>query len=278
MKITLENKYGSIRMSGGGDENVRICSVTGLGIPAYERRCYSSYDFDGVVESVRRVPSRTISVGGDIIGGREVYSKMLKILSYPCEMIIEDKDLRRMIHISSCEMDFVKKGSIYTRFALNMSCDDPYFYDCEDTVAGLYSRKKLISKDTVLPAMFSSRVSCTSIKILSERIVEPVITILGKRNSDNDEGRIEIKNAVTGAVFTLDYVPEDDELVTIDVMNRTITSDIKGNIINCISDDSYISDLVIDERGAEFTTTGYGATGDITATLIYKNKYLEAMV
>ncbi|MEE0944882.1 MAG: hypothetical protein UIM24_05470 [Clostridia bacterium] len=278
MRLKFENELGTVEMSGGGDDSVRITGINGLGVPAYERRIYASYDFDGAVESMRRLPVRVITVGGDIIGGMSEAARITKILGMPCTMTVICDDFEREINVAACESQLEKKNKEYVKFALSLTCDDPYFYDSVPTEVGLYIREKLISADITLPAMFSKRTTNASVTVHSDREVEPVITILGKRNPDETEGKIVIENKITGTVFTLLYVPEEDELITIDIAKRTITSDINGNLISHISDDSFLSDLVIDDRGAEFVTTGYGATGHISAYIVYRNKYIEAIL
>ena len=71
MELRFENELGNIVMSGGGSGEIRITSINGLGVPAYERRLLTSYDFDGAAESARRMPVRSITVSGDLTGGRE---------------------------------------------------------------------------------------------------------------------------------------------------------------------------------------------------------------
>ncbi len=278
MRLIFENELGTVEMSGGGEDSIRITSIGGLGVPSYERRTYTSYDFDGAVESMRRLPPRTVTVGGDILGGRSAVAHILKVLSSPCKMIISCDDFEREIRVCACQAELSDKNKAFTRFALSLTCDDPYFYDAKETRVGLYVREKLINAQTELPAMFTKRTTSASIRITSDRDVEPTILILGSRNPDETEGRIVIENKLTGAVFTLLYVPENDEIITIDISKRTITSDINGNLIGYISDDSFLSDLVIGNEGAEFVTTGYGATGNVSAYIIYQNKYLEAIV
>lgn len=278
MRLKFENKLGTVEMSGGGNDAIRITGISGLGVPAYERRTFTSYDFDGSVESVRRLPARLITVGGDILGDAYAVSDMLRVLSEPCTMTIISPDFERIVYVSACEAAIKEKNKTFTGFALSLTCDDPYFYDAEATETGLYVREKLITSETTLPAMFCKRETRTSIYVSGDRDIEPVITIMGNRNFDETEGRIVIENKLTGAVFTLLYVPETGEIITVDVLKRTITSDINGNIIGCISDDSFLSELVIGQEGAVFVTTGYGAAGNIGAYISYRNKHLEAIV
>ena len=278
MRLTFENALGKAEMSGGGESGIRITAVSGLGMPSYERRTLTSYDFDGAVESARKIPQRSIVVGGDIIGGTRKAQKLLKLLSEPCRMVVSCDSFEREIAVSACEAEFTEQNGVYTKFALALTCDDPYFYNAEPTQVGLYEKEKLITDETVLPAVFSIRKTSAKIDLCSDREIEATFVILGKRIPDETEGKIVIENLTTGAVFTLLYVPSDGEIITIDMAERTITSDINGNLIEYISDDSFLSDLVIAKDGAELTAIGYGATGDISAYIIYRNKFIEATV
>lgn len=278
MKLVYENGLGRAEMYGGGDNNIRISAVDGLCVPAYERRGYTSFDFDGAVESGRHITRRTITVGGDMKATAREAAEFFKIFSEPGKLKILTDEFEREINVAACETEYANKNNGYIKFALSLICDDPFFYDAEETKLGLYVREKLIDSEAVFPLMFSRRITSASLAVKSDREVEPTIIILGSSRNGDGEGRIVIENILTGAIFTLNYVPEEDEIITLDIKERTITSNLNGNLISCISDDSFMSDLVIGKNGAQFVTTGYGATGYITAYVIYKNKFLEAMV
>ncbi len=278
MKLVYENGLGRAEMYGGGDNNIRISAVEGLCVPPYERRSYTSFDFDGAVESGRHMTRRTIAVGGDMKANAREAADVIKIFSEPGKLKILTNDFEREINVAACEAEYANKYNGYVKFALSLICDDPYFYDAEETRLGLYVREKLIDSTSVFPLMFSRRTTSASIAVQSDREVEPTIIILGGQRNGDGEGRIVIENILTGALFTLNYVPEEDEMITLDIKERTITSNLNGNLISYITDDSFMSDLVIGKNGAQFVTTGHGATGYITAYIIYKNKFLEAMV
>ena len=278
MELRFENELGSIVMSGGGSGEIRITSINGLGVPAYERRLLTSYDFDGAAESARRMPVRSITVSGDLTGGREQAALLSRILSQPCVMAVICDVFEREVKVSAAEAVFSDKTRSFIKFALSLTCDDPYFYDYAETRKGLFTRERLITEDTVLPSVFSTRSEETEIVVSGDRAVEPTIVICGGVKKEGDSGSVVIENTTSGKSFTLEYIPAENEIITIDVAARTVTSDIAGNIIGCISDDSFLSDLVIEQGTAALRTVGYGATGSMNAYIVYKNKYIEAMV
>lgn len=277
MKLIFENELGGFEMAGGGDAQIRITKINGIGIQPYERQLLSSYDFDGAAESARRLPVRCITAAGDIRSDPRRAAELMRILSEPCRLLLSGSGIEREIQISAAEAEFGEKNGPYMKFALSLSCDDPYFYDAEETVGGLFVRTKLINSQTTLPAVFSTRQAEAEVKVKGDRAVEPIIEILGGE-ARTGEGSIAIENLTDEKAFVINYVPQKDERITIDVANRTITSDIEGNIIKYISDDSFMSDLVIEKDKTRMRAVGYGATGTMSAYIRYKNKYIEAFI
>lgn len=277
MELRFENELGNFVIEGGGDAQIRLTKISGIGVQSYERLLLTSYDFDGAAESARRFPARSIVVGGDMLGGSRRAADIMRILSEPCTMTISGAGIERGIQISAAEAEFGAKNGPYIKFALSLLCNTPYFYDTQETVCGLFVRTKLINAQTVLPAVFSTRENEAELTFKGDRAIEPIIEILGGEAKEGD-GSIVIENLTNGKSFTINYVPQKDERITIDVANRTITSDIGGNIIKYISDDSFMSDLEIEEDRTLLRAIGYGATGTMSAYIRYKNKYIEAFV
>ena len=278
MLLTFTNELGSVTMSGAGGGEIGILSISGLCAPEPERQLISSYDFDGLHECAARLPSRIIGIKGDICGAAKTRARLSRILSAPCRLDIVTPDFERMINVRAAELAFSERLGKYTAFSLALTCDDPYFYDAQDTKAGLFEREKLLTSATVLPAVFSTRLSSAEIDIGGDRSSEPVISILGGAPTEADEGKIIIENLTSGRKFTLDYTPAEGELITVDVRSRTITSSTAGNILKYISDDSFLADLVLAKGENVIKTTAVGATGYIYAYVRYKNKFVEAIV
>ena len=53
-----------------------------------------------------------------------------------------------------------------------------------------------------------------------------------------------IKNLSTGKQIQLDYAPGDTDTVVIDIKNRKVTSALMGNIINYLTNDTFLGDFV----------------------------------
>lgn len=277
MKLEFKNDLGSFEMTGGGDGNIRITAINGIGVMQEQRQIFTSFDFDGAVESARRISQRNITIGADMQSSARRCAEIMKILSKPCTMTIISDAVSRQISASSAYAEISKQGADYKKIAISLVCDDPYFYDSTETVSGIFVRKKLITSDTALPAVFSTRSNEAEINFSGDRAVEPIIEILGNEKSDG-EGSIVIEDVTHNKQFKLNYVPQKDERITIDVAKRTAVSDINGNIIKYISDDSFMSDLEIEADKTHIKAYGYGAAVTISAYIRYRNKYIEAYV
>lgn len=277
MKLIFENAQGKIEMSGGGNGIWRLCKINGTGMPLCERQLLCSYDFDGARQNAKRLIPRNIAISGDVKGDGDTASELMRILCEACTLTICGDKKSRAATVNAAEASFEKKGGGYMKFVLSLTCDDPYFYDTNETVCGLYVRRKLIDDKTVLPAVFSARENEAQIEISGDRAVEPIIE-LSCTDRGSGDGYIVIENLTTCKKFRLDYIPQKDERITIDVGKCTIVSDISGNIIRYLSDDSFMSDLVLDCGRMHIRTVGYGAAGRLSAYLRYKNKYIEAFI
>lgn len=277
MQLTFTNELGSVTMSGGGGEQIGITSISGLCAPAAERQLISSYDFDGAVACASHLPSRIIGIKGDIRGAAKTRAHISRVLSEPCRLDIRGADFERMINVAAAELSFSERLGDYTAFSLALTCDDPYFYDAKENETWLFERKKLITRETVLPAVFSTRLMRAAIDVSGDRPSEPIIKIYGGAPSGDGDGKIIIENLTSGRSFTLLYTPSEGEEITVDVEKRTIMSSEKGNILKYISDDSFLADLVLEKGENILRTTADGATGYMYACVNFRNKYVEAI-
>lgn len=274
MQLKLHNSAGEIII--GGESNIHATRITGLGAPAYERLLFTSYDFDGAVEGARRIGTRRINISGELLRSQPEAVRMMRVLSRPCKLTVLPAN--REITVNAAECDFSDRNNVYQKFILALDCDDPYFYDAEEIRKGLYGINKLITDETVLPAVFSTRTDSTRVEICGDRPAEPIIEILGGEENDGAEGNITIENITNGTSFTLLYVPQKGERLTIDVAARTAFSELNGNIIKYLSPDSFMSDLELCAPYTDLKTIGSGAAGQMSAYVRYKNKYIEAFI
>ena len=107
--------------------------------------------------------------------------------------------------------------------------------------------------------------------------VEPVITVYYPTEIEGSESII-LTNDTTGKSVQLDYAPTAEETITIDIKNRKVVSNISGNIINHLSDDTFLGDFVL-VRGVNVISVNVGdVTSDFTIECRYNNLYSQAVI
>ena len=99
---------------------------------------------------------------------------------------------------------------------------------------------------------------------------------LDEDGEDATQG-IKIKNHTTGQHMKLDYVPVAEEVITVDIPNRKVTSSINGSILTAISRKTFLSDFWLAEGVNDIEVTNYNAGAAISAVCRYDNQYVEAV-
>lgn len=282
LTLTYKNDIGTVTMRGGGSAaGLRITAVEGLGLVTreYNAAVYSGYDGQETISSRAAARSITIAVEGI---GRDMVKAVrnaLEVFGQSGMLYIENEHLSRRIYCSQVQIPDVTRvlrGQI-AAFAVQFLCDSPFFEDFEDTFVPLYSRKKLLETPFTLPEMFGKMIIGGSIEIKGSVSVEPVITMYYPEVIEDAES-IVVTNKTTGKSIQLEYAPQKDDTVTVDIKNRRITSSINGNIINCLSDGTFLGDFVF-ERGVNVVSVSVGdVTSGFTIECKYNNLYSEAVI
>ncbi|MBR5155158.1 MAG: phage tail family protein [Clostridia bacterium] len=281
LTLTYKNDIGTVTMSGGGRGDVRICSLEGLGPVSNEYivAVYSGHNGQSTISS--RALARSITVALEIISENisSIMPKILRVLSRSGTLYINDYNVDRKIECSQVQVPDVTrvlKGKIST-FAVQFVCDNPYFEDGENTVVPLYKRTKLLSNPFTMPCMFGEIVTGAEIEILGIDDVEPVITMYYPDALGGVEN-ITIANETTGKSICLNYAPQVDDTVVIDVKKRNITSSKAGNLINYLSNDTFLGDFVL-KGGINIISVDLGdVTSGFTVECRYSNRYMEAVI
>ncbi len=283
MSLTLiyKNALGTVTMTGRGRDDVRICSIEGLGPVNYDYTTAVYSGQRGQKTIFSRALERSITIALEVTGGdiSSVMSQLLRVLSEGGTLYIKAFHLDRRIECSQVQIPDVTgvlKGEIAT-FAVQFISDDPYFEDGEDIVVPLYKQTKLLSTPFEMPCILGEIVMGAEIEILGTIAVEPTITMYYPDALGGIEN-ITITNQTTGKSICLDYTPQEDDTVEIDVKNRKITSSKNGNIINYISEDTFLGDFVL-ERGMNVISVDLGdVSSGFTVQCRYSNLYNEAVI
>lgn len=280
LELLFKNELGEVLMSGDGSKEIRVLKMEGFG-PAmheYNAAVYSGYN--GQETIFQKVAARTLTLSVEINGKnmRQLAHKIAMVLSSKGILYIKTDNFHRRIECNQVQipdMEGVLKGQIAT-FAVQMVCDSPYFEDAEDTSVPLYIRTKLLDSPFTLPTMFGEIVLGASVEVLGVPSVEPEIKLYYP-TALLDVETITVVNETTGKFIKLNYAPQPEETVTIDVKKRKITGSVRGNLINYLSDDTFLGDFVL-KRGINVLTVEIGdVSADFKIGCKYNNLYLEAM-
>lgn len=282
LTLTYKNDLGTVIMQGGGqDSPLRITAIEGMGLVTreYNTAVYSGHDGQETLNS--RAAARSITIALEVIdkNAADIVYSALDVFGKSGMLYIENKDLSRRIKCSQVQIPDVARvlrGQIAT-FAVQFICDSPFFEDRSDTVLPLYKRTKLLSTPFALPTMFGEITLGGKIEIKGTISVEPVITVYYPTEIEGSESII-LTNDTTGKSVQLDYAPTAEETITIDIKNRKVVSNISGNIINHLSDDTFLGDFVL-VRGVNVISVNVGdVTSDFTIECRYNNLYSQAVI
>lgn len=281
LKMIYKNELGEVIMHGSGISQLRILGVEGLSLveKEYSTAIFSGYDGQQTLGS--RAVARTINLVLEAVGKNteSIVRNALEVFGRSGVLYIENGVSNRRI---CCNQIYIPDVTRILRrqivsFAVQLVCDNPYFEDADDTVVPLYSREKLLSTPFTLPTTFGRIVMGADINVSGAISAEPVITLYYPK-ALNGEEYVLITNKTTGKSIRLDYKPHTNDTVIVDIKNRMVTSSISGNIINCISDETFLGDFTLG-KGYNFITVEAGDMDrEFTVECRYNNLYSEAVV
>ncbi len=281
ISFKYKNRLGTVSFSGGGNDAFRLTNFLGFGLAEREYVTADYSGFDGCVTVSSRFLPRAITISGDISGQSINHDlrEAIEILSEPGYLYVTDGDFKRCIYcdrISFPDVNRILKGKIAS-FAIQFICDNPYFEDADDTVVALYSRTKCLTSPFTLPTIFSTTTAGATISINSKYEVEPILKIYFSREIEGGAD-VVIRNSTTGKAISLKHTPIAGESITIDVKNRTVTSSVSGNIINSLTDDTFLGDFVLVRGRNEISVAAGDVALGITVECRYNNKYSECVL
>lgn len=281
LKLIYKNELGEVVMHGSGISELRILGIEGLGLVEREYNAAIFPGYDGQQTLGSRAVARTINIILEAMGGNaeSTVRNALKVFGQSGVLYIENGKIQRRIWCSQIYIPDVTRvlRNRIASFAVQLVCDNPYFEDAEDTVIPLYRREKVLSTPFSLPTVFGKIVMGADINVSGAISAEPVITLYYPK-ALNGEEYVLITNKTTCKSIRLDYKPHTNDTVIVDIKNRMVTSSISGNIINCISDETFLGDFTLG-KGYNFITVEAGDIDrEFTVECRYNNLYSEAVV
>lgn len=274
MKIIYRSDFGTVEMSGSENDGFSICEIAGMELLGRERSLVNFYNSDGYYQSGARYGQRVITVSGDIkVSSRDKIKQAVSVLSCPGTLKVESKDEEREITVNDATFSLSEKNGAYKKFVAQFTCDFSHFTDCSNRRAGVHLRKNIITSETVLPAVFSERYSSGVVKNSGDFAVEPIIFIKCIKQTDGEEGTLEIINHTTGKTLKILHTLTEGETIILDIPNRTIESDLAGSLLNKLALGSYLSEMVLCSGENEIEVLALGGNRNTEVYLEYRNLY-----
>lgn len=241
-KIYFENTQGKAEMFLSGAGPVRVTALSGLGNPQkkYNTVTFAGRDGQKTLSSVAQ--ARTIIIRGDIrLSDKGLAERMMKVLHEPGNLILDFENKKRMIFCSQVDFEEISRNNGFMSFMLTLTADGVYFTDINPTEKSAFERKDMLKGDIVFPCIFTEKTAEAFVENYGEVNVEPVIKIYSFDDVKNGAGEVLVLNNTTGQQIKLKTDMDKDEVITIDISKRKVTSSVKGNITHVISDDTFLN-------------------------------------
>lgn len=278
MEIKFENELGVIRFLGSGRGEWRLIDVSGLGLAprSFETVTYAGEAGQATLSITPGARAVTISAEVNAKSRNDralAVSRAMKILSKPGELTVRTFRERSARCYLSDMQEGERHGSFRT-YAIQFTCDSPYFTDSKDTVTALYRRKDLLCDNFVIGegTVLTERISGGKIINNGDEICEGVMKLAAGGEGEAD---VILANVSTGAEIKLHVYAGNTYLI--DLEERTITDENGKDCLEILSDESYLSDCYMEIGENELIFTHNGNAGfTLTAEYTYRRRYAEA--
>lgn len=278
MKMIYESGFGRIELCGAGEAGFCILDVDGMGVLGRERSLIKFAGRDGCSESSASFAQRVITVSGDISRSEPGAAReAMRVFSLPGTLTVVTDGAERCILVNDAVFNMSEKNGRFKGFCVQMTCDNPHFTDCRDIEREVYSREKLITSETVLPAMFTKRSFGGNVRNDGEVRSEPIITIKGTADAA-ENGTIKIENKTAKKSIVLNHSLSKGEVIVLNIPDRTVLSSTAGDILNTLDADSYLYDIYLDcgDNDIDVITSEENRSCEIYVT--YRNLYTGMVI
>lgn len=278
MKLIYENDRGKVVMHGGGDGTFNIIEIRGLSLPDSDVNSVYYPNVAGCkVESITPL-ERSITVSADARDktGSQI-SRAINVFSKAGTITIVSGGKIRKISARCVSFEPNKRRGIYVPFAVQFVADDPYFTDVYETKTAVRKREKVLVSPFVLPCAVSIRKVEADIINHGDSEVEPVFEITSTSGAVCPYG-IVIRNESKNEEIKINTDVSAGEVITVDVKNRKITSNTRGNLISCLDNETSISRFSFDTGISTTKVIAQDIEGEIYVTCTFNNRYIYAVV
>ena len=278
MKLVYENERGKVVMHGGGDGGINITNISGLSIPENDVSTVRYPNMAGQIVTKSTPMERIITISADVRDDNKRYiSNAIRVLSMPGTMYITSFGKSKKINCRSVSFEPNKKKGSYIPFTVQFCADNPYFEDMYESVTNISKREGRLSSPFVLGCVFSERLFKNNVINYGDVAIEPVFEISSQDGTACPDG-ITIKNITNGDFITLNTDILAGETITVDVKNREITSNLRGNMISSLAEDTTLSRFLLDVGVSLVEIKALGSDGKIMSVCRYNNSYAYVLV
>lgn len=275
MRICFTNDTGSVIFGDSGQ--FRIIEIDGLDFISKNRNVTAYFGIDGQHCLSETADVRIITIKGDTKNDLLSLRRFVRVLSENGILKIGFSSPQKAINAVCTDLVLSDKGKAYKTFTVQFTADYPYFEDSIYSEKLLFMRNKLICSPFAFPLILSNRESQSSVVNVGDIKSEPIIEIRALTDGGGTNSAIVLENLTSGKQLTLRHKLTADEILTVDIPSRTITSSISGSVLSSLDDNSFLSDMML-ERGENELRVTNGSGGEITVKCRFKNKYCQCLV
>ena len=278
MKIYYENSKGRVDF-GFGDGELNVLALEGFGIVNPQYKTAEYYSHDGEYTLDEHTGARCISISCDIKASNMRVSKILGILSAPGMLVVSFGQKNRRIYCRRTAVSEAARFGKYLRFVFQLTADMPYFEEIYPKKSNIYHITKLIGPSFQLPAKLGELINTVSIMNIGDKKCEPVVYIVNNSVLPYESAGhgIEITNLTNGTFLKINTNTVKNEIITIDIPARTVESNLRGNLLYCISEDTYLNSFVFDTGVNVISVTNRNTNERITVAAEFYPRYAEAV-
>ncbi|MBO5733811.1 MAG: phage tail family protein [Clostridia bacterium] len=278
MKLIYENERGKIVMNGGGSKGFNITQIRGISLPECDVEAVRYPYMAGQVVTRVTPMERTITISADVRDdNKKELSRAMNVFSAPGTISITSCGKTKKINVRCVNFEPNKSKGAYIPFTVQFCADCPYFEDIYDTAVYIAKREGKLASAFVLGCVFSVRVLKNLVINYGDVSVEPVFEISSVDGAVCPQG-ICIKNNKNGNEILLNTDVLAGETITVDIKNRKIKSNKRGNLISCLAQDTAISRFSIDVGVSEIEILTPEISGKLSVKCRYNNSYMSAVV
>lgn len=278
MEIRFYNARGSVIFSGTYREGA-WCMTACEGL-AFSGKTFQTARFGedaGCTIIAGSDNQRTVTIGGDIRTDgdyAEKYADALAVLGETGTLEVETSAGVRRIEAVCSEFRETGRYKTYRTFCVQFICANPFFES--DTSEEFYIYKSIpkLNKDFSFPGMFSKRIASGTLFCEGSAECEPIIFI----DTGTVGGKLTVSNKTTGEKLSIDYTSVPNELITVDVKNRTVTSSLGKDLTNLLTDDSFFEGFTLVPGENELEAQSDTADTGICVICRFRPLYREAAI